>query len=573
MRGGRQLTVVVTSLIGAAAVALGYFGYREAEPSLSAFDAAYAAAQLLALEYNGPIGPPLALELARYLGALALGLAVLLVVGALARDWINNRWIRVRVRGHIVIIGLGERGAAVAKGLRGGAKVVAVDIDPEARDRAEQGTGRLAFIEGDARTKATYESAAADKADHVVIVPGDDSLNLQALELCLQHLADRRRRLGPGRPAREPTIHVAIEDEDLWRRVHPSSLTWSGAGRPIEFISVPDRVGLAMVEEVMAELQDARDGRPGRVLLWGAGLKAVRTAVHAVRSILVAGGRPELVLAGPGSEGLLGEIRATEPWLESSAEVELWGEPASAGYDAALVVGLSHADALAAAAALATTLSGTRLLVEVPRVAGEEALQRSGFPIEDVELIDAEVRVLGDGVVETSARELLARAKHQDYLAQERTQRKRQLAAGLVPEPNPSAVPWPEAPRWLRESNRAFADAVGARLADLGAELVPLEGPPPPISELISEERVLELAVLEHERWMADKLAHGWTYAPGAKDDEARTHPSLVPFAQLPDDEKRKDVDAVRVIPKLLARMGYAIRVPPDPKASKAVVG
>ncbi len=43
-----------------------------------------------------------------------------------------------------------------------------------------------------------------------------------------------------------------------------------------------------------------------------------------------------------------------------------------------------------------------------------------------------------------------------------------------------------------------------------------------------------------HEEWVKYKTAEGWTHGP-VKDIEARTHPCLVPFDQLPLDQQVKD--------------------------------
>ena len=43
-----------------------------------------------------------------------------------------------------------------------------------------------------------------------------------------------------------------------------------------------------------------------------------------------------------------------------------------------------------------------------------------------------------------------------------------------------------------------------------------------------------------HQAWMSYKLAEGWHYGP-TKDLELRTHPSLVPYHELPLSERRKD--------------------------------
>jgi hypothetical protein len=44
-----------------------------------------------------------------------------------------------------------------------------------------------------------------------------------------------------------------------------------------------------------------------------------------------------------------------------------------------------------------------------------------------------------------------------------------------------------------------------------------------------------------HDNWMKMKASQGWVYGP-VKDFEKKTHPDMIPFAELPDIEKGKDV-------------------------------
>ena len=44
-----------------------------------------------------------------------------------------------------------------------------------------------------------------------------------------------------------------------------------------------------------------------------------------------------------------------------------------------------------------------------------------------------------------------------------------------------------------------------------------------------------------HENWLLKKKAQGWVYGP-VLDREKKVHPDLVPYAELPTVEKRKDV-------------------------------
>lgn len=43
-----------------------------------------------------------------------------------------------------------------------------------------------------------------------------------------------------------------------------------------------------------------------------------------------------------------------------------------------------------------------------------------------------------------------------------------------------------------------------------------------------------------HEAWLEHKKAGGWIYGP-VKDAEARTHPCMVPYADLPTEQRLKD--------------------------------
>lgn len=54
-----------------------------------------------------------------------------------------------------------------------------------------------------------------------------------------------------------------------------------------------------------------------------------------------------------------------------------------------------------------------------------------------------------------------------------------------------------------------------------------------------------------HQSWMETYLAMGWKYGP-VRDPVAKTHPDLVPYADLPKDEKDKDAVFLAMI--------YAIR-------------
>jgi len=146
--------------------------------------------------------------------------------------------------------------------------------------------------------------------------------------------------------------------------------------------------------------------------------------------------------------------------------------------------------------------------------------------------------------------ELLARAIHENYLRQQR-------AAGVAPEQNSSLCPWDALPEHLKEANRQQADDIGAKLKAVHCSAAPLLDWEEPLFKFEPDE-VERLARMEHERWMTAKLDGGWRHG-SKKDDEARTHPCLIPYDDLPPHEKEKDRSAVREIPATLAEAGFRV--------------
>jgi len=73
---------------------------------------------------------------------------------------------------------------------------------------------------------------------------------------------------------------------------------------------------------------------------------------------------------------------------------------------------------------------------------------------------------------------------------------------------------------------------------------------------------VLErLARNAHEAWARERLADGWRWGP-RRDEAAKLHPSLVPYEELPEEEKKYDRIAVGETLKALVALGFRIQGP-----------
>jgi hypothetical protein len=88
-----------------------------------------------------------------------------------------------------------------------------------------------------------------------------------------------------------------------------------------------------------------------------------------------------------------------------------------------------------------------------------------------------------------------------------------------------SQVPWDQAEQWQRDSA-------------IKGVLFALEHPKATPAD-------------QHENWRRDKEADGWVYG-AVKDPDSKTHPCMVPYAELPFEQRVKDY-AFRAIVSALA--------------------
>ena len=68
-----------------------------------------------------------------------------------------------------------------------------------------------------------------------------------------------------------------------------------------------------------------------------------------------------------------------------------------------------------------------------------------------------------------------------------------------------------------------------------------------------------QIAENVHEVWAAARIAEGWTYGP-VRDDVRKQTPCLVPYADLPEEEKEYDRNTALQTLKLIVALGYDIQ-------------
>lgn len=68
-----------------------------------------------------------------------------------------------------------------------------------------------------------------------------------------------------------------------------------------------------------------------------------------------------------------------------------------------------------------------------------------------------------------------------------------------------------------------------------------------------------EMARNVHDVWAASRLSQGWRYGE-TRSDADKTHPCLVPYEELPEEEKDYDRRTAVETLKLIRKLGFEIK-------------
>lgn len=72
------------------------------------------------------------------------------------------------------------------------------------------------------------------------------------------------------------------------------------------------------------------------------------------------------------------------------------------------------------------------------------------------------------------------------------------------------------------------------------------------------EQLVEQMSKNVHEVWAETRISQGWTYGE-QRNDELKTHPCLVPYEELPEEEKEYDRNTSIGTLKLIMKLGFNI--------------
>ena len=490
-------------------------------------------------------------------GIGALGLLTATLAASMIRGHQLDALRVRRMRGHVVIAGLGAPGLLLAQAFRRtGHGVVVIEKDENNPRAAACRDSGAALLDGDATRTETLHRAGVQYATHLVVLCGDDGTNVE--------VAARARALRTA-AVRPLSCSAEIADADLWYALRSSEM---GArdGFRLEFFNAADLAARAL----LAAHSPFTNTTEPDILLIGAGALTQQLTRHLLREWRdtpgAALGKLRLTLVDQNTSALHQHLQHRHPELGEVAAVTALSmdlrssefQRARFLFDAAGACRVTQVYVCVEDEGLALSTSllllnhlrpfGVPVVVRVNRQAGLAALfgavtAAGGRGFKDLHVFSLLEQAYQPALVLRGTNEILARALHQDYLSRVRNE----------PQ-NQAAVPWDSLPLELKEANRTQADNIASKLEQIGCHIVPLTALDPETFTL-TEEEIERLAIMEHERWVQERRALGWTAGP--RDQEKKQNPNLVAWQDLDDPVRAMNRDSIRQLPQFLNRAGF----------------
>lgn len=568
-RAGVDWTFIVVVMI--AVLTLGAVGFQknlaatDHDQSYSLSTLVYLALQLLVLD-SGAVAEPIGweLETARAL-AVAAFFAAVLKTGLAVFERRVEEWRASRARKHTVICGGETTGSLlVAERLAAGERVVLIDNEPQ-RDWTElRDLGALVVV-GDAMNGGTLTRAGARRADRVVIVVGDDATNLQVAAAAGQLCHDPKR-------APPLVIDVHCADPRLFELLEPVPRSGPhGGATGIEyrrFDPLFDGARALLAEYPLDRAPiSAESQRVVQLVLLGYSRESECLLLQTARLGHYANAlRPKVRVAAPDAAGIEQRLRFRFPQIDHVLDLEFVAAELNHDNTRIRVTRwLSDTNSLSTVVIsppdeddslpIALGFSMAAATDAVPVFVRLRHRQDLAHLLAERSSVPGAYRPFGEltregiaNLVIQAGQDRQARAIHDDYV-------RRRVERGDKPADYPAMRPWEQLSEAYREANRHQADHIPVKLRAVGCVSAAVNDPRPPA--VWSDAEVELLSAMEHARWNANRWLEGWQLGP--RNDARKTHPKLVPWAELDEPTRQYDRDAVRQIPELLGIVGLKV--------------
>ena len=561
----------------------GYFGYQWALASTgetkSNIEIFYMTLQLFFLNYRLAIPPPNGtLLLAQFLAPTLMFSTLLFFLASHLYESYHRFLMRISHH-HIVICGLGLLGPVLVERFsEEGHTVVVIEKDPKPDEIAQCRSSGALIVSGDASNPNVLKAAGVERAECLISVTGKDELNAE--------IAMSAATLSRNNPTLPLTCYLHIVDLNLYNLLKETEFQKAySSGFRLDLFNIYQTAGNTILDHPEPFLNAKTEPSAVRLLVIGIGKMGESLIFQAVRDWRIRFGdtgiklpitlidryaeekRKLLLLRYPAIEKFC-ELQAI-PLDISSPEFNtgyfLKPDSTRGSFSRIFICMRDPALGLAAGLTIHNKLEDLNIKQQnqkipiVIRTNHEtglyrylETLKTRGEMFSNMHafhLIDENNQV---DIILNTTHETIARAIHQDYIKIEREK-------GNTSESNPRMKPWEELPEEYKTSNRFQADHIIEKLRVISCAVTRIIDWDESLFDI--SPYIEMLAEMEHQRWMDEKIAAGWKYGK-IRDDRwwHKRHPSIIPYKDLPESEKEKDRNPIRLLPALLNSVDLKIK-------------
>ncbi|NOY67010.1 MAG: NmrA family NAD(P)-binding protein [Gammaproteobacteria bacterium] len=501
---------------------------------------------------------PYQLDISRWLSPLVVGIAAIKGIWIFAHEKIKLARTR-RYKDHVIICGLGLKGQNLARDfIERGYTVVILEVDNSNDQINAVKSDGATILEGNARDKSILLNAGIARAKFLLCVTGSDQVNIEIASTVFNELDSLDR-------ADVLQVYVHVLDNRLKNCFYETKLfSLDYANFSARLFNIYEKAARQICELYGPDRYNNNPPESKIITIYGNG----KLASELVAQVARVGHYTEdniirLKLVGLYSDVDVQEYRNRFSSLGERFIVDFQNkdinyisdEELESTFDACTPdVIYICIDSEIETIKFIRKLSYCRLSENITVIAN--IISKTGLSqwVRDDLLIDNQIHffdmlecaceydsVIGDRL------DRMARMVHENYVNSE-------IARGGSAATNQSLVDWKDLPETLKDANRHQADHISVKLRVLGIEI---DGSCDDKKKpCFNTEQIKKMAVIEHQRWMADRLLSGWRYTSGCKDNAKKLSPCLVPWSLLPDEEKQKDIDAVVNMSSVLLKAG-----------------
>lgn len=544
---------------------LGTYGHLlYQEPAhLYFLNALYHAFQLFIMHvphFEKPV--PVALEIARWAGAITTSLIVVNVFILLLYRELNVLRLKY-MKNHVIICGIGVRGLEVAVKLRqqDHKTVVAIEKNPEPEVVELLKKHKIILIVGDATKPEILQQAQLMKASSIYALCPDDTTNLA--------IADQAEALNKTRVAKcKVFVHINDSDMRLTFQTTPGkqmhSLSFIDAYNPLAqdlltTILPLDQQGIPPESSSQVHLILLGFGKMGRSLAINAAQlgqfanrKKIKISVIDLQALKNA---ERLFFHHPDFKNVA-DIEFYEQDVQSLNTLKLFQNWCTAPNQLVSVVFCFDNTSLAVDTFLSLKAILSQKQVQVAIRTNNAACIRKlldDLGCKQIKTFGVESK-FGDWFLEAKSGQIKkAIAIHKAYVALVKKQAEKdpKILERYTPD---VLADWKDLDANFRESSFQQAMHIPIKVQAAGYKIVPESDPRPAIMQF-DKDIIEPLAILEHDRWIAERTVFNWKYGDPS-DKPNRINRNLVEWGRLTPEIKQYDFDAVERIPELLKAVG-----------------